>query len=76
MFQRTTKVSNHLANYSFLKWFESRSKMLAVIKVVIEGMAQMNEMNLPIILKGYLRYKMLTSQNLSSEAQIKNFFIS
>ena len=49
--------------------------MLAVIKVVIEGMAQMNEMNLPIILKGYLRYKMLTSQNLSSEAQIKNFFI-
>ena len=26
--------------------------------------------------KGYLRYKMITSQNVSSEAQIKNFFIS
>ena len=27
-------------------------------------------------LKGYLRYKTITSQNVSSEAQIKNFFIS
>ena len=27
-------------------------------------------------LKGYLRYKMITSQNVSSETQIKNFFIS
>ena len=26
--------------------------------------------------KGYLRYKMITSQNVSSEAQVKNFFIS
>ena len=26
--------------------------------------------------KGYLRYKTITSQNVSSEAQIKNFFIS
>ena len=25
--------------------------------------------------KGYLRYKMITSQNVSSEAQMKNFFI-
>ena len=25
-------------------------------------------------LKGYLRYKTITSQNLSSEAQVKNFF--
>ena len=25
--------------------------------------------------KGYLRYKTITSQNMSSEAQIKNFFI-
>ena len=25
-------------------------------------------------LKGYLRYKTITSQNVSSEAQIKNFF--
>ena len=25
--------------------------------------------------KGYLRYKMITSQNVPSEAQIKNFFI-
>ena len=28
------------------------------------------------LVKGYLCYKMLTSQNVSSEAQIKNFFIS
>ena len=28
------------------------------------------------IIKGYLRYKTITSQNVSSEAQIKNFFIS
>ena len=27
-------------------------------------------------LKGYLHYKTITSQNVSSEAQIKNFFIS
>ena len=27
-------------------------------------------------LKGYLCYKRITSQNLSSETQIKNFFIS
>ena len=27
-------------------------------------------------LKGYLRYKTITSQNVSSEAQVKNFFIS
>ena len=25
--------------------------------------------------KGYLRYKTITSQNISSEAQVKNFFI-
>ena len=29
-----------------------------------------------IILKGYLRYKIITSQNVSSEAQVNNFFIS
>ena len=28
------------------------------------------------VLKGYLCYKTITSQNVSSEAQIKNFFIS
>ena len=28
-----------------------------------------------VLLKGYLRYKTITSQNVSSEAQIKNFFI-
>ena len=27
-------------------------------------------------LKGYLHYKMITCQNMSSEAQIKTFFIS
>ena len=27
-------------------------------------------------LKGYLRYKTIASQDVSSEAQIKNFFIS
>ena len=27
-------------------------------------------------LKGYLRYKTITFQNMSSQAQIKNFFIS
>ena len=26
--------------------------------------------------KGYLSYKMVTSQNVLSEAQVKNFFIS
>ena len=26
--------------------------------------------------KGYLHYKMITSQNVLSEAQVKNFFIS
>ena len=26
-----------------------------------------------MVLKGYLRYKTITSQNVSSEAQIKNF---
>ena len=26
------------------------------------------------IVKGYLRYKTITSQNVSSEAQVKNFF--
>ena len=28
------------------------------------------------LFKGYLRYKTITSQKVSSEAQIKNFFIS
>ena len=34
--------------------------------------------NLELIrkLKGYLRSKTITSQNVSSEAQVKNFFIS
>ena len=27
-------------------------------------------------IKGYLRYKTITSENVSSEAQIKNFFIA
>ena len=27
-------------------------------------------------IKGYLCYKMITSQNVSSEAKVKNFFIS
>ena len=26
------------------------------------------------LVKGYLRYKMITSQDVSSEAQVKNFF--
>ena len=30
---------------------------------------------LNIFLKGYLHYKTITSQNVSSEAQVKNFFI-
>ena len=29
-----------------------------------------------LLLKGYLRYKTITSQNVPAEAQIKNFFIS
>ena len=29
-----------------------------------------------MIFKGYLRYKTITSKNVSSEAQVKNFFIS
>ena len=29
-----------------------------------------------LALKGYLRYKTITSQNVPSKAQIKNFFIS
>ena len=29
-----------------------------------------------LFIKGYLGYKTITSQNMSSEAQIKNFFIS
>ena len=29
-----------------------------------------------IFVKGYLRYKMITFQNVSFEAQIKNFFLS
>ena len=28
-----------------------------------------------IVIKGYLRYRTITSQNVSSKAQIKNFFI-
>ena len=28
-----------------------------------------------VVVKGYLRYKMITSQNVPSEPQIKNFFI-
>ena len=28
------------------------------------------------LLKGYLRYKTITSQNVPSEVQVKNFFIS
>ena len=28
------------------------------------------------LLKDYLRYKTITSQNVSSEAQVQNFFIS
>ena len=30
----------------------------------------------PHFIKGYLRYKTITSQNMPSKAQIKNFFIS
>ena len=33
-----------------------------------------NNLNISkVLFKGYLRYKMITSQNVSSEAQIKNF---
>ena len=35
-----------------------------------------NTENKTFIFKGYLRYKTITSQNVSSEAQVKNFFIS
>ena len=31
---------------------------------------------IPNMVKGYLRYKTITSQNGSSEAQVKNFFVS
>ena len=34
-----------------------------------------NQLNTLKRLKGYLRYKTITSQNVPSEAQIKNFFI-
>ena len=30
----------------------------------------------PNSLKGYLHYKMITSQNVPSEARVKNFFVS
>ena len=34
-----------------------------------------NNSQIPLV-KGHLHFKMITFQNVSSEAQIKNFFIS
>ena len=36
----------------------------------------LQQLELPAELKGYLRYKTITSQNVLSKAQIKNFFVS
>ena len=41
----------------------------------LEGKSSVKEY-FKVELKGHLRYKTITSQNVSSEAQIKNFFIS
>ena len=37
---------------------------------------KLQKKNNALTIKGYLYYKMTTSQNVPSEAQIKNFFIS
>ena len=40
------------------------------------SLLHINNQHASLILKGYLRYKAITSQNVPSKAQIKIFFIS
>ena len=52
-------------------YYENRKKkMLFKISESIEQTVNLYK------LKSYLRYKTITSQNLLSEAQVKNFFVS
>ena len=71
MFHRTVKVSNHLVNYSFIKWFESRSKLLAVTNVGIIGMAQINEMGFAIYIT-VTYFPTYSAVNCFQEVFIKN----
>ena len=72
----------------YLRWFISSMKFQRergtlkgdALKVYCRGVARKRSNHIikeqSRYLKGYLRYKTITSQNVSSEAQIKNFFIS
>ena len=61
-----------------------KNKSLDSDKVCENGLKQVKYLDMLAIhccvfqelkIKGYLRYKMITSQNVLSEAQVKNFFI-
>ena len=56
------------------------SEQFILIKLVERGLfLELSSYTSPIcsvLFKGYVRYKTITSQNVSSEVQINNFFIS
>ena len=57
-----------------VKWFYKLSSYERPLKNMIYNFFEFNSMYGLELVEGYLRYK-ITSQNVSSEAQVKNFFI-
>ena len=45
------------------------------IRDITRTLQYVTDVKSSVLVKGYLLYKTITSQNVSSEAQIKNFFI-
>ena len=57
------------------KAFDTVDHSIQVQKLELIGLEAFQKM-VQFLLKGYLCYKTITSQNVLSKAQIKNFFIS
>ena len=56
--------------------FQENVKLCYIFKILKEFFKGQKFSRVFQDFKGYLRYKTITSQNVSSEAQVKNFFIS
>ena len=67
------KAEFNLADNLYFSWMQLINSIPLNWRNIIKNNCSSTNL---LLLKGYLRYKIITSQNVSSEAQVKNFFVS